>query len=793
MSRQVSPFIVAALLLLAGPALAQNGAKPAPAPQASGEALTPEQARRALETLQDDAKRAQMIETLRAIAKTAPAPADAASVAPDTAAPAAKPAADKPAADKPALTLDADSLGAQLLLTISGWISQATREVTDAARSVTHVPSLWYWLVNTATDPFYYQVLLDIAWKFVLVFGCAFAVEWLMLWALRRPLRALEARIPRVIKAPAPEPEPPPSAAGPAREAGRRRRRLRLARLWQSLLRLPYVLARLGLELVPVLVFVAVASLMLDTQIGGVMMTRVVILAIINAYALCRGLVCAARALVGPLGMFPTREETAAYVEVWTRRIVTVGISGITFANVALLLGLNRVGYGALLRLAMLAVHLLLVVVILQCRAPVARAIRAGRGSQGAVASMRNRIAGVWHYAAIFLVLGLWAVWALNIRDGYTLLLQYVVGTIVVVVAARLLLVVLLGLIDRGFRINADVLQRFPGLETRANRYLPLLRRLAGWAVTALAVVVLLQVWGADTLVWFYGSQIGSRLLSAIVTIGIAVGAAVAIWEAVNAMTDRQLAALTRDGEAARAARLRTFLPMLRTALLCIILSVVALTALSEIGINIAPLLAGAGIIGIAVGFGSQRLVQDVITGLFLLLENVVQVGDVVTVSGLTGTVENVSIRTIRLRASDGAVHIVPFSSVTSVTNASRGAGNAAVNVSVSYKEDTDRVGQVLKDIVKGMREEAEFKPLIRGDLELWGVDKVDGGTATLAGQIRCTHGGRWPVQREFNRRMKLRFQDEGIELASNASTLVVQAPLPVEIETPPPQRRAAE
>jgi small-conductance mechanosensitive channel len=434
------------------------------------------------------------------------------------------------------------------------------------------------------------------------------------------------------------------------------------------------------------------------------------------------------------------------------------------------------------------------VVVILQCRAPVARIIRAKRDQKGAFATTRNRIAGLWHYAAIFIVMALWAVWALNIRDGYTLLVQYVVGTIAVVLVARLLLIVLLSLVDRGFRINADILQRFPGLETRANRYLPLLRRVASWVVAALALVALLQVWGVDTVVWFYGGQIGSRLLSAVVTIGIAVVVAVAVWEATNALMDHQLAGLTRDGHAARAARLRTFQPMLRTALLCVIFAVVALTALSEIGVNIAPLLAGAGIVGIAVGFGSQKLVQDLITGLFLLLENVVQVGDFVTVSGLSGTVENVSIRTIRLRAGDGSVHIVPFSAVTSVTNASRGAGNAAVNVSVSYKEDTDQVGQLLKDIVKEMREEAEYKPLIRSDLELWGVDKIDGTMATLVGQIRCTHGGRWPVQREFNRRMKLRFQENGIDIASNSQTILLQAPIPVEIEIPPSssQRRAA-
>ena len=115
----------------------------------------------------------------------------------------------------------------------------------------------------------------------------------------------------------------------------------------------------------------------------------------------------------------------------------------------------------------------------------------------------------------------------------------------------------------------------------------------------------------------------------------------------------------------AQSARLRTLLPLLRSALLITIVVFAGLMVLSEIGINIAPLLAGAGIIGVAIGFGSQKLVQDLITGIFLLLENAMQVGDWVTVSGLSGTVENLSVRTIRLRAGDGSVHIIPFSAVT--------------------------------------------------------------------------------------------------------------------------------
>jgi small-conductance mechanosensitive channel len=484
------------------------------------------------------------------------------------------------------------------------------------------------------------------------------------------------------------------------------------------------------------------------------------------------------RALFGPLSLFTMRAETAAYIEIWTRRIVAIGVTGIAFANVALLLGLYRGGYLAIIRLVMLAVHLLVVVVILQCRRPVAKAIRAPAGATGIPNALRNRIAGLWHVLAIAVVLALWAVWALNIRNGYALMLQYFVGTVVVALLTRLVSMVVLSLIDRGFRIKPEILQRFPGLEARANRYLPLLRRVVGMVIAAIGFIALLEVWGVNALVWFYGGQIGGRVVSAIATVAIAALVAAAIWEGTNALMDRQLTTLTRDSHFARAARLRTFQPMLRTTLLCVIIAVVALTALSEIGVNVAPLLAGAGILGIAIGFGSQKLVQDVITGLFLLLENTVQVGDNVTVSGLSGVVENVSIRTIRLRAGDGAVHIVPFSAVTTITNASRGAGNAAVRVDVAYKEDTDRAGDILKDIAVKMRSEAQFKPLMRSDLELWGVDKVDGAMATLAGQIRCTDAGRWAVQREFNRRMKLRFQEEGIEISSPGQTIVMQAPL---------------
>ncbi|MCK1392599.1 mechanosensitive ion channel domain-containing protein [Bradyrhizobium sp. 1] len=775
MSHKFASALLAALFLAISSFSPARAEPPAPA-TANAAALSPEEATRALETLQDDKKRAQMIDTLRAIANVSgpqqPAPEQ-----------------------KSPIPLAADGLGAQLMLTVSEQIGEMSRDVADMARTLTHFPAFYYWIVRTANDPAAYNLLIEIAWKLALVFGCAFGAEWVMFRLIRRPVVFLEGRMPQTARLPVqvlPIADPPSSVADVTPAPELHRRRHSLARAWQITLRLPLVLGRFLLELLPVLVFVGVATALLGTEIGDPATVRLVILAVVNAYAFSRGLICVVRALAGPHGLFPVRAETAAYIEIWARRIVGVGVSGIAFANVALLLGLHRAGYAALLRMVMLVVHLFIVVIILQCRGQVADAIGAPADRQGIAARLRNRIAGGWHYLAIALDLALWAVWALNIRNGYSLLLQYFVGTIVVALITRVTIMLTLGLIDRGFRIKPEILQRFPGLEVRANRYLPLLRKIVSGVIALIGFVAVLEVWGVDAIVWFYGGQIGGRLISAVVTIALAAGIAAAIWEASNALLDRQINSLSRDVHYARAARLRTFQPMLRTALLCLIATVVGLTALSELGVNVAPLLAGAGIVGIAVGFGSQKLVQDLITGLFLLLENTVQVGDTVSVSGLSGVVENVSIRTIRLRAGDGAVHIVPFSAVTTITNASRGAGNASVSVNVAYKEDTDRAGQILKDIVDEMRREPEFRALIRGDLELWGVDKVDGAMVSIVGQIRCTETGRWPVQREFNRRMKQRFQQNGIEVASATQTILMHVAPPADTAANLTPRRAA-
>ncbi len=284
-----------------------------------------------------------------------------------------------------------------------------------AANAVTHFPLLWHWLQRSATNPATYDLLLDIAWKLALVLGSALVVEWLVRRALRRPIALLDARIPNSARTTATptltQDEIASLPAEPAEAAVQtRQRRIKLVHAWQALMRVPFVLGRLVLELLPVVAFATVGNLLLGTEIGDMATSRLVILAIVNAYVLRRVIICLARTLVssGQLSIFTVRGETAAYIEIWVRRIATVGVFGIAMANVLLLLGLYRPGYFALLRLVMLTVHLLVVVVILQCRRPIAQLIRAD-ASDGMMATMRNRLAHFWHYIAIALVLGLWA------------------------------------------------------------------------------------------------------------------------------------------------------------------------------------------------------------------------------------------------------------------------------------------------------------------------------------------------------------------------------------------------
>ena len=752
----------------AGPSPASTPAQPAAAPP-----LAPAQAQQVLDLLRDDKRRAEFTATLEAIAKLAPA------AAPGT--PAAAPAVAPPAAK--VIPLAPDSLGAEVLDRASAGLADAGAQLVAAARSMNDLPLLWRWVATQAADPIARGRVLDTAWKLAVAILAGLAVEWAAIRLLRRLRATLGHWAPGLVEPLDPVADETGLAAAEAGETERIERRHRLSRALGTLRRLPYLLGRLLLDLVPIGLFAAVVSVLLGTRIGEPATTGLVIHAVMSAYVLCRVVLRVTAFLVSPsaprLRLLHVTDWAAGFLTRWTRRIAVTAVATYTVAGVAVMFGMYNTAHEALLKLFALVVHGLVVAVILQARTPVAERIRAPRRVGGVWKVLLNRLADVWHLIAIFYVVALWVIWAVELRNGYTRLIQFFLVTSAVLIGSRLLAIVLLGGLDRALRPSAAMAARHPGLEARVGTYYPVLR-LAAMALLLVATgLALLAAWGFHPLTWFSQGDLGGRIVSATALIAVTVLIAVLVWEGTNAAIDRHLLQLTEAAQPARAGRLRTLLPMLRTTLLVTIVLVVGLIALSEIGVNIAPLLAGAGVVGIAVGFGSQKLVQDLITGLFLLLENAMQVGDVVTLGGLTGTVEALSIRTIRLRALDGAVHIVPFSAVTTVTNQTRDYGYAVLDISVGLNEEPGPVIDVVRDLTAAMRSEPKWAPLILDALDVMGIERFIDTAWVLRVRLKTQPASRWSVARELNRRVKERFDELAIESPLTSHRVLSNNPPP--------------
>ena len=788
-------FACALVLCVPMPASAQksNGA-PAAAP-----ALSADQARTALDVLNDPAKRAAVVATLNAIVKAQPPTASSTAAAEP-----AKPSPTETTVEGVTIPLAPDSLGAQILLSASAFVNNVGNQAMDALDTVQSLPLLYGWAVVMATNPIARSLLTDVAWRVALVLAIAAAVEFGLRWAMQRPIRRLEVLAPfhRAAEPDIPAEAEPPEPVAPDDDALQRAEAGELEPLsarrhrpsaWTLLNRVPLVLARLVLELIPVLGIAVVGHLIAGSTLGGQTISRLIILAVVDSYAVCSALLCVARMLLSPassrLRLFHLNDKAAAYLMRWIRRLILIAVFGYAMGEVGLLLGLSDLAHDAMQKTIGLVLHVCLALMVIQNRRVVRHLLRAPPGATGMVASLRNRSAAVWHWIALFFLVAGWLVWAVEIPHGYTAVLHYFIVTALVLIGARLVLLLLLGVVDRLMRPAPGKADRtsgglYTGVHARLEIYHPAVTVVLRLTIYVLSVLGLLQLYGLNTFVWLVSSALGLRLLSATGTLMTTIVLAFAVWEAINGGFQQHLDRLQKEAQLAKSARLRTLLPLLRTTLMITIAIVAGLMVLSEIGINIAPLLAGAGIVGVAIGFGSQKLVQDLITGIFLLLENAMQVGDTVTVSGLTGVVEALSVRTIRLRAGDGSVHIIPFSSVTSVTNVNRGLGNAAVSVSVAYDEDTDRVAEELKAIATSMRSDPDMSAKMLSDFQLWGVDKVDGASVTVVGQVVCTDTGRWAVQREFNRRMKRRFQELGIRIFNPVQTINVSATIQAPAET---------
>jgi moderate conductance mechanosensitive channel len=640
-------------------------------------------------------------------------------------------------------------LGRLFFGAIAGDLSARLEQILAGVRPIAVMERFADWTTRLVSDPAERDRLFEFFWKLIAIIGAGLAAEHSVRLMLRGATRRLADR----------------PVAGIA------------ARMLQTVL-------AIGLIALPLAAF-AIAATFVGPMLAARPLTALAVGYIVSAYLLVRLVNGIAGMILAPEGEFARllriSPETAAYLNVWIARFATIGLYGVYALEAGRPLGMPFIVYDSLLRILGLALIVLAAIVILQNREAVARWIdtppprdaaiaaeaadghRAGMGRL--VAMIRGYLAAVWHVIAIaYLVLG-YMVWAFAIAGGGAFLLRATLLTLGTMVVAKLASALQHRAVSRLFRVSQEIAVRHPLVEVRANRYLSVLRGLVDLVIFVIALSAILEAWGLRGFSWIT-TDIGRATTTRLMALTFFVGGAILAWEVSSAVIEHRLRALGGPtGYGPRSQRLRTFLPLLRNVIFIFIVTIAGLLILSELGVNIAPLLAGAGVVGLAIGLGSQTLVKDVISGLFILFEDTVNVGDVVEVDGRGGVVEAISIRSIRLRDVSGAVHTIPFSNVSTVKNMTKDFAYYVFDLSVGYGTDLNQVVEVLKRVDEEARSDPDLGRDIIEPIGIDGLDRFADSALVVRARVKTWPGKQWRVGRSYNQRIKQAFDAAGIEI----------------------------
>jgi moderate conductance mechanosensitive channel len=324
------------------------------------------------------------------------------------------------------------------------------------------------------------------------------------------------------------------------------------------------------------------------------------------------------------------------------------------------------------------------------------------------------------------------------------------------------------------FFLSAIVLRMTRPRSARARRRSPYLTRLLRFFGTLLTLFIWLfffelaaRLWGVSLAAMVEENVAARGIAHAVVAIIATVFIAWLLWILVDtAITEALNPGGPRNKSRSPSMRARTMLPLVRNVLLVTIMTIAGIVTAANLGINVTPLLAGAGVIGLAIGFGAQSLVTDLITGLFIIIEDTISVGDWIDVDGgHAGTVEHLSIRTVRLRDGQGAIHAIPFSQIKIVKNLSRDFAYAVFEVRMSFSTDVDQITQLIREVGADLMADFRYRREMLGPIEVWGLDRFDPNWMVVKGQIKTRPLQQWSVARAFNLRLKRKMDEAGIEI----------------------------
>jgi small conductance mechanosensitive channel len=315
-----------------------------------------------------------------------------------------------------------------------------------------------------------------------------------------------------------------------------------------------------------------------------------------------------------------------------------------------------------------------------------------------------------------------------------------------------------------------NLARRLPGLATadkmvRTRRMLRLATALLRAGAIAGVLILVGEIWGAPMTLWLTHG-LGERFSTSLVRLAILAFLAAAATEISGFLIGQGVGrAASAAEEPRRKAQLRTLGPLLVGVARSAILIVAVLMALGEVGVKIGPLLAGAGVVGIALGFGAQSLVKDLLTGVFLIVEDIVTVGDIVQIGGSGGLVEQMTLRTIRLRDFDGTLHVFPYGEAQVVHNLTKTYSYYVFDLQISYGSDIDRALAVMRQVGHDLQQDPQYRDKILEPIEVVGVDSLADSGVALKARIKTQPIQQWTVGREYNRRIKMAFDQAGVEI----------------------------
>ncbi len=425
-------------------------------------------------------------------------------------------------------------------------------------------------------------------------------------------------------------------------------------------------------------------------------------------------------------------------------------------------------------------------------REAVARMIRHGiPDATTGINLLRTQLASFWHLLALpylILVWGLWVFYLMVRRDDLVIpvlaLLSSLPLFLVLDWVGQRLLSALFGLVDRQqtlepgpevegsddeTTVERTTDEKAEPASPHVSRFVPIFRRCLSLSIAGIIFFWLLDLWGFEV-------QFGEQVTEAVLKVLLILSLAYVAWRLIEEAIHRRLQEVQVDyevdeysdrGGSTGGSRIGTLLQMFRKFILIVFLVIVSLIILSSIGIDITPLLAGAGILGLAIGLGTQNLIKDIVSGLFFLIDDAFRIGDYIESGKAKGTVEAISIRSLRLRSTRGMLNNVPFSQLGSVTNFSRDYNIAKLDFRVPFDTDVDQVRKVVKKIDKEIQQDEELGPNLLGPIKCAGVMSFDDSALIIRVKFKSKPGLQFAIQRQVFKRLKELFAEKGLEFAT--------------------------